>query len=226
MTAQLPLHLKKLEPLPSALDILRYLGSLNGVAVDAEDICEALNISQIRFSKAIKRLVTTRYLNMKSNRTYELTELGRESVEELRVYDAEAGSDGDDNGMIHREAFLALPRTLTSGKPATLLVGIAPDPQARLNGMADLVLRISALYADLSSGDESIQLGNNASRLSLTVTPQAYNQARIKLQVFQLSPDGQDLTNCGGLYVDVDVTESQGKDEMIAYSAPIEIKPV
>ncbi|MDW8171654.1 MAG: winged helix DNA-binding protein [Anaerolineae bacterium] len=226
MTAQLPLHLKKLEPLPSALDILRYLGSLNGVAVDAEDICAALNISQIRFSKAIKRLVTTRYLNMKSNRTYELTELGRESVEELRVYDAEADSRGDYGGMIRREAFLALPRTLTSGKVSPLLVGIAPDPKARLNGITDLVLRISALYADLSSGDELIQLGNGASRLALEVTPQAYNQARIKLQVFQLAPDGEDLTNCGGMYVDVDVTEAQGKDEMIAYSAPIEIKPI
>jgi len=226
MTAQLPLHLKKLEPLPSALDILRYLGSLNGAAVDADDICEALNISQIRFSKAIKRLVTTRYLNMKSNRTYELTELGRESVDELRVYDAEAGSGSDDNGMIRREAFIALPRTLVSGQPAPLLIGFAPDSQARLSGSADLVLRISALYADVSSSDETLQLGNGAKRLALTLTPQAYNQARIKLQVFQLSPDGQDLTQCGGLYVDVDISETGGKNEMIAYSAPIDMKPL
>lgn len=225
MTAQLPLHLMKLESLPSALDILRYLGEKQGAA-DMEEVCGALGISEIRFSKAIRRLVTTGYLSVRSDYSYELTSKGQESAEELAIFDAENDGKSRADGMIERFAYLGVPRHLVSGQSAPLIVGIASDEYQQLQAPADLVLRITGMFAQLTSQDEMLKLDNHSARLALEVMPQNYSQARIKLQVFQLSPDGEDLTSCGGMYVDVDVMAEGTNGELIAYRTPIQLKPV
>ncbi|HRL14494.1 MAG TPA: winged helix DNA-binding protein, partial [Aggregatilineales bacterium] len=61
---ELPFHLQTLEPLPGALDIIRFLGALDEPHADVEAICETLDMSDRRFNKAIRRLVTKGYVQM------------------------------------------------------------------------------------------------------------------------------------------------------------------
>lgn len=89
--AELPFHLKTIEPLPGALDILRYLGTLDSFTADADDICDSLDLSDRRFSKAIRRLVTKEYVVMDGDMVYRLTEQGQGAVEEIADFDAEMG---------------------------------------------------------------------------------------------------------------------------------------
>jgi hypothetical protein len=58
--------------------------------------------------------------------------------------------------------------------------------------------------------------------METTIKPQSYYQARIKLEVYQFSSGGDDLYNCGGMYVDVAVLESGDTGELIGYGADLE----
>jgi hypothetical protein len=60
----------------------------------------------------------------------------------------------------------------------------------------------------------------------IEITPENYNQIRLKMQVFQLSPDGEDISDCGGLYIDVNVQASGPADNLVAYSTSLELDVV
>jgi predicted transcriptional regulator len=88
---ELPFHLKTIEPLPGALDILRLFGELEEPFASSDTIIDELDLSDRRFSKAIRRLVTKGYLQMDGDQTYRLTEQGQSAVEELQEYDDATG---------------------------------------------------------------------------------------------------------------------------------------
>ena len=73
---ELSMHLKKLETLPGALDIIRYLDESETGYADADDITYDLDMSSRRFGKATRRLVTNGYIQMRSDYVYELTRRG------------------------------------------------------------------------------------------------------------------------------------------------------
>jgi hypothetical protein len=221
MVAELPLHLKQLEALPSALDILRYLATAPDNAAYSDTIADDLNISETRCGKALRRLVTNQYVVMRSDRVYELGRKGAVAAQELAEYDATAPKGGLPAGKLPRELVVALPRQLVSGQATDVLVGFAPYYGDGFNTPTDVIVRFDALYATLSSRDEMLKLDNGAYRQTLTITPQAHDQLRLKVQVFQLSEDGEDLTDCGGMYVDVDVVTQAHINPQIAYNTMI-----
>lgn len=219
---ELPLHLKQLQPLPSALDIIRFLNDQPEVTADLDVICDGLDISERRFRKAMRRLVTTGYAQMRSDFVYQLTQKGQLAAEELAEHDSKSPLADTDNGQkIQRQVVLAIPRTLVAGRETQIHIGFPADPEKRFNPPADVVLRVSGTYADINA-DEMIQLGNDVARQSLKLTPDWYDQVRLKVEVFQLSPSGDDVSRCGGMYVDVDVTPDGDEGGWVAYSTDVE----
>lgn len=89
--AELPFHLKTLEPLTGALDILRFFGTVDVASMSTDVITSTLGLSERAASKAIRRLVTKNYIQMDPDQTYRLSEKGNEAVEELAEYDEATG---------------------------------------------------------------------------------------------------------------------------------------
>jgi predicted transcriptional regulator len=214
---ELSMHLKKLETLPGALDIIRYLDESDTGYADMDDITYDLDMSSRRFGKATRRLVTNGYIQMRSDYVYELTQRGKESARELREYDA-AAPDTDDS-LLTRPVLLALPRNLVAGQTSPLLLGFPAESD--FPGTLDLVLRLEPIYAELGAFNEMAQVGADAFVTETTITPGNRTQARLRLQVFHLKDGGNDLALCGGMYVDVAVLEDGDTGEMIAYSTDI-----
>lgn len=210
---ELPIELRKLEPVGSAFDILTYLYNAEDYAADGDTIMDELGISSRRFDKAKRRLVTTGYIQMRSDYFYELTRKGVESAEVLAGY--EGGSSGGSEG-VQRQVLLVLPRNLVYGQSSPIQVAIAPSNE--FQGQADVILRVQATYAKLGDIDEMLKLDSDKLVLNTTISPEAYDQARVKLEVYQLDSSGEDLTACGGMYVDISVLPSGNTGEMIAYS--------
>lgn len=215
---ELPIELKQLEPVRGALEILRYLYTKPKYIADGDEIMDDLDLSARGWDKAKRRLVTRNYIQMRSDYTYELTRKGVQSAETLKQYDAEGG--GGSSSKLQRQVVLALPRNLVLGQTSPLKIGIEPNDD--FADETSLVMRLSTRYADLGEWNEMVTLGSDALIVETTIKPQMYNQARIKLEVFQFAPNGDDMSVCGGLYVDVAVLESGATGEMIGYGANLE----
>jgi len=222
---ELSIELKKLETLRGAFDILRYL-SEDDIPAGADDICDDLDMSDRRFGKAIKRLVTRSYVQMNSDYAYFLTQKGINAAEELAAFDAGGGSKQPTNeNKVMRRLLVALPRQLMAGQTTDVHVGIQSG-NGSLATPADIVMRVSAVHALLSGNDDEIMKLNDAAiTQTLQLTPEMYTQVRVKVQVFQIAPNGEDINMCGGLYVDVDVNASDSQEGLIAYASDVAFDP-
>jgi len=214
---ELPIDLKKLEPVPGAFEILRYLLQQKGMMADGDQIMTDLDMSSRRWDKAKRRLVTTGYIQMRNDYSYELTHKGVESAQILEEFGDNLGAG--DSDKIQRQVILALPRNLVAGQTSPLKIGFEPVGEF---GEAQLVVRLQAMYAELGDFEESFAIGADTHVIETTLAPQQYDQVRLKLEVYQLSVGGDDLNTCGGMYVDVDVVESGNTGEMIAYGINME----
>lgn len=230
---EMPYHLKTLEPLAGALDILRYFGEISDETADMDEICDALDLSDRRFNKAIRRLVTKGYVQMDGAGVYRLTEQGRDSVEELVAYDREGGSDDDDSSdsqtfatveTVLRRLVMAMPGTLTAQHPTELVIGFDVPGGETLPEPVDLVLRVSVLNGEPARPEDNLlKLTNDASYETVSITPGAFTQARIRVEVLQLDHFSGDITELGGLYVDAHISGDEIDDNIVAYGADIHI---
>lgn len=230
---ELPFHLKTLEPLPGALDILRYFGTLESDTADTDQICTALDLSERRFSKAIRRLVTKDYLTMDGEMIYRLTEQGQEAVEELAKYDeATGGGLGAPARVtpstpimqsITRRMIIALPRTLVAEQTASVVVGFHDGD---MPAPAEIVVRLSVVNGKPEKPEDAIfLLTQNAAQEAVQVTPGSFDRMRIRAQVFQLGDNPGEIDVAGGMYVDVPVVaQDVGDDTLVAYGTDVIIK--
>jgi hypothetical protein len=219
---ELPIDLRQLEPVKGALDILRYLYKQTGFVADGDDIMDNLSLSERGWDKAKRRLVTLNYIQMQGDYSYELTRKGQQRAQILKEYDADGGAGDDDDEKVQRQVVIALPRNLVLGKISPLKIGI--EPYDGFGDDATLVMRMSAMNADIGEWNEMVTLGSEAFILETTIKPQPFHQARIKLEVYEFSPGGDDLLECGGMYVDVNVLEAGDPGEIIGYGANLEFE--
>lgn len=230
---ELPFHLKTLEPLPGALDILRFFGQINEETADVDEICDSLDLSDRRFNKAIRRLVTKGYVQMDGDGIYRLTEQGRDSITELAAYDSEGGDNDTDAEeaaplpsveTVTRRLVLAMPGTLTAQHPTEVVVGFDTPGGETLRDPVDLVLRVSVLNGTPEKPEDNLlKLTNEASYETVTITPGAFTQARIRVEVLQLDHFSGDISELGGLYVDASVSGSEIDDNIVAYGTEINV---
>ena len=248
--AELPFHLKTIETLPGALDILRYLGEVDDHTADVDEICNTLDLTDRRFSKAIRRLVTKGYVIMDGDMVYRLSEQGEDAVGELAEFDEAEGNapisvriseddeDEDDSieqndfvrtsalGAVKRRLVLAIPATFTAHQVSNVVVGFNPaSADNTLNASTDMLLRFSVLNGTPQQPKElPITLSNEAAHQTIEVVPGAYTQMRLKVEVMQLDNFSGDISSVGGMYVDVDVSNLGANNaDLTAYGTDISI---
>lgn len=222
---ELPFHLKTLEPLPGALDILRYVGGLGGESADADQICEALDMTDRRFSKAIRRLVTKDYLSMEGAMVYRLTNLGERAVEELREYDEATGgirrisAPRKVDVIGSRRLVVAVPRSVAANSDSHVVVGFHPGSLGGLSS-ADIVVRVSATDGQ-PENPEDLLFALSESHAQEAIPVKTTSAAlRLRLEVYQLGELG-DIQPIGGMRVDVPVGKADSG--FIAYGTDVQI---
>jgi DNA-binding MarR family transcriptional regulator len=239
---ELPFHLKTLEPLPGALDIIRFFGTIDSPTADADEICENLDLSERRFSKAIRRLVTKGYVLMDGDMVYRLTEQGQRAVEELGDYDTSGGESDEGSELaetsemidesepaiavrVMRRLVLVVPGTLVTGQPANVILGFNPaSPDAPMPAPVELVARFSVINGEPEAAEELLfSLSDDHVQQVVRVVPDRYDQVRIRVEVFQLGEDLGAVEPAGGMYVDVPVRAQGENDEPVAYGTDITI---
>lgn len=230
MSIELSQPLKKLESLRSALDIIRYISAQNNGVAHSYDIMEGLSITDRRFKKAIRRLATTGYVQMANDLEYRLTEQGVLAAEELAEYDRHmaegAVTEEAPANKIQRRLVVVLPRTLMSGQVIPFTVGFSPDVQQQFSQPATVVVRLAAINGVLSTdSDEMISLSNDASQKRVFVKVGRFSPVRLRVQIYQLDASGLDITHCGGMHIDVDVTADAQQPGLVAYGADVFFDP-
>ncbi|MBL8161818.1 MAG: hypothetical protein JNJ61_07510 [Anaerolineae bacterium] len=224
----LPFHLKALPP--EALDVLRFFGTLDHPVSHADEIMEGVDLSERLFGKVIRRLVTKGYVQMDGDQAYRLTDDGQSAVEELAEYDANAPAQPVSSSsrviqQVKRHLVMVVPRKLAAGQPATIQIGFkSPSSNELLSETADIVMRVSLINGEPTRPQEAaLHLGNRAEHREFTVTPGQFQCLRIRVHVFQLGPNPDDINVAGGMYVDVDVQPSvdPAANSLAAYGADI-----
>lgn len=223
----LPYHLKTLPP--DALDVIRYFGSIDHATASVDDICDNVGLSERGFGKVIRRLVTKGYVVMDGNQIYRLTEQGQDAVEELAAYDktapAKPQSSSTSSEQIQRHMVLVVPQKLVAEERAQVFLGF--NPHSAMTHTAELVARLSVVHGEPSAPQEaSFQLDSEASHESFWVTPGRYTRTRIRVQVYQLGPNPDDISVSGGMYVDVAVTADadESDPQLVAYGTDITVE--
>ncbi len=224
---ELPYHLKTLPP--DALDVLRYLGTVEDWRAFKDDICEQVGLTDRGFGKVIRRLVTKGYTVMDGNQIYRLTSQGQESVEELSAYDDAHPLGEEDNSIaaerLARRLVLAVPSIVISGEPTATYLGFHPSADFDLN--SDVVARLSVVNGEPDTPQEAVfDLDDSAVQATFEFTPGQYNRLRLRVEVFQLGPNPDDINVAGGMYVDIDVTSDpdNGRAPLVAYGTDIFIE--
>ncbi|RMG89849.1 MAG: MarR family transcriptional regulator [Chloroflexi bacterium] len=221
---ELPFRLKTLEPLPGALDIIRYLGKLEEPVADIDTLCDELGLSDRGFSKAIRRLVTKGYVQMVGDQVYRLTDQGRTAADELAEYDANAPEEAETEDLrVERKLIVAIPEKPVAKQPSNVFIGFdAADANAELDDDAQMVLRVSAIHGQID-GDEMLDLGNDPAYNTFTLIPDAYTKLRLRVEAYQLNPNDDGIETCGGLYVDIDVSNTGESGDYKAYSTNVNL---
>lgn len=234
----LPYHLKTLEPLPGALEILRFLAELDDPSADADEICDALDLSERTFGKAIRRLVTRNYVQMDGTLFYRLTRQGEEAARDLEQYEVEnpgaVETKRSTSSLVSRRLVVVLPSPLLYHHRNPIIVGLegATDEDNRgLYQPAEMVIRVSIINGEPEKPQETLfQLENDPVKHTFEVQPEAYQEARVRVEVFQLGPNPDDITASGGLYIDTSIAVLNGDGTQaltpihIAYGADIAIQ--
>lgn len=213
--AELPIDLKKLETVRGAFEILKYLYNQPDNAADGDDIMDDLELSTRRFDKAKRRLVTRNYIQMRSDYIYELTRKGVESSETLIAFDKASGDD--DNDGITRQLAVVVPRNFVYGQVSPLKIGISPS--AEMTDNKNLIVRVTPTNAELGEYNEMATIDSDALIMETTITPQAYDKARIKVEVYEMEDD--DFAELGGMYLDVVIVDSGDTGDDFAYTTDL-----
>jgi len=225
---ELPYQLQALEPLAGALDIIRYLGGISAPRADVDEICDALDMSDRRFNKAIRRLVTRGYVQMSGDMVYTLTSAGREAAATLAEYDRThpRREVADDSvNQITRRVVVAVPRYMAAQQANTVVVGIeGANGDNALATETEMVVRLACINGDPFTPEDAIlALGNDAVQHAFTVTPDAFDKMRLRVQVYQLGPNPDDINVAGGLYVDADVARAASSG-YVAYGSDLSLQ--
>lgn len=229
---ELSFHLRTLQPLKGALDILRYFGTLDTDTADADQICTALDLSDRSFSKAIRRLVTKGYVTMDGDMIYRLTDQGHDSVEELAEYDEATGATGlaassepttPARQTISRRLVMALPSPLVAEEDASVVIGFHGG---QMSGSAEMVVRVSVINGEPEYPEDAIfNLDGAPVQEALSITPGRYDTVRVRLQVFQLGDNPDEIDAAGGMYVDVPVVAADsGGHDLVAYGTDVTVR--
>lgn len=123
---------------------------------------------------------------------------------------------------VTRRLIVALPQTLIAGQAATIHVGFDGATVSAGTEPAQLLVRLSLLNGEPSRAqDWSVTLDGENTSTTFDVTAGKFTKARLRVVVFQLLDDGNEVEQAGGLYVDVDVIEEGDSAPLAAFAADV-----
>jgi predicted transcriptional regulator len=224
---EMSFQLKTLEPLKGALDILRMFGTTDSDTIDADTIIDTLDLTDRTFNKAMRRLVTKQYLQMDGDMVYRMTDNGKSITEELLAYDEAVGEGGVPEPVstkqeIKRRMLCAMPAQFNADQPAVLFVGFKEATDEH-DDPIEVVVRTTIINGEPESAEDLIfKLDNGHTAQAITVTPLAYTEVRVKMEVYQLGEMG-DINSAGGMYVDLPVRAGNQPAQMVAYGTNIQL---
>lgn len=235
---ELPFHLRTLEPLPGALDILRLFGSANTPTLDADIIMDELGLSERSFNKAVRRLVTKGYMQMDGDLIYRLSDQGQSAVSELQEYDAsnEVAQLAEPSAptqptaapasfAARRRLLVGVPQPLAAEQPAELRVGFA-ESGAEEAEPVDMVVRVTVVNGEPSTPQDLVfVLDEAATWTAAQITPDRQTPVRVKLEAYQLNGEMGEIVPAGGMYIDVPVVEAPASVTLAAYGIDITLTP-
>lgn len=217
----LPSHLRALPP--SAVEVITYLNKHDMHMAGVDDICDAVGLSERGFGKAIRSLVTKGYVVMDGDQIYRLTDQGGAVAEEIAEYFGDDEAEEDAEARVEqftRRMVLVMPRRLVAKQPTPVIVGF--HPLAQPASLPVVVARLSMINGEPTTPQEAaFELTDEAAQQDFLITPDAYAQARVRVEVFQLGENPDDVVVAGGLYVDVEVSADGEPGERVAYGADI-----
>lgn len=224
---ELSARLKTIEPLKGAFDILRYYGETQQETADAEDIADSLDLGEVAFGRAIRRLVTKGYLTMDGSGIYRLTDAGQNAVDELAAYDEALNSGqisrnrGPARRQVSRRLVVGVPATLPASQPAAVHIGFhEAAPGHQIDEPLELVVRASIVNGGPEKPEDLIFEMDDAHTVqAVQFTAAATDMSRLRFEVYQLGEMG-DVSPAGGMYVDVPV-DGSGAQQMVAYATDI-----
>ncbi|NWG15425.1 MAG: hypothetical protein HXY41_02205 [Chloroflexi bacterium] len=222
---ELPFHLRALPP--ESLNVLRFFGTLDEPLAHASIIMEEAGLSERAFGKVVRRLVTKGYLQMGGDHLYRLTDFGQRAVDELSGYEESAppnqARDDYKPAAAQRQTrrlLVVVPRRMAAGVSSRVQVGFdrGEDPSP-----VELVVRLSVVNGEpLRPQERTYNLSQAADYQIFNVTPGRYTRMRLRVQVYQLGPNPDDIAVAGGLYVDVPVAlAAAADDDRMAFAADI-----
>ncbi|MFW5708993.1 MAG: hypothetical protein ACOCX5_02110 [Chloroflexota bacterium] len=229
---ELPFHLKTLEPLKGALDILRFFDQTDGNTADAEVIMQTLDLSERAFGRAIRRLITKGYVQADGDMIYRLTDQGQTAVRELADYDEESGdsvapvSDAAKRiRSVTRRLFIVTPEALVASMPTTLYVGFHDASEDNtLDETCEVVVRVAVINGEPETPEDLLfTLENTHVAQSLTIVPGGFKQMRLRLNAYQLGELG-DIDPAGGFYIDLPVKPDGAAAEPVAFGSTIDLQ--
>ncbi|MBZ0298471.1 MAG: hypothetical protein K8J31_01970 [Anaerolineae bacterium] len=217
----LPSHLRALPP--SAVEVVVYLSKHDMHMAGVDDICEEVGLSERGFGKAIRSLVTKGYVVMDGDQIYRLTDQGGAVAEEIAEYFGDDEAEEDPDAAVEqftRRMVLVMPNRLVARQPTHVIVGF--HPLREQTNLPVVVARLSMINGEPAIPQEAaFELTGEAAQQDFLITPDAYAQARVRVEVFQLGDNPDDIVVAGGLYVDVDVTAEGDPGERVAFGTDI-----
>lgn len=222
---EMPYSLQTLPP--EAIDILRFYSASELDTAHADEIVEGANLTDRGFGKGIRRLVTKNYLVMSSDQVYRLTDAGKRVVAELRNYADEPApvARKPEARFVRRRLVLVTPRILPANHAVQVVVGFnEASDEEDLQAPVNMQVRLAAINGEVASGETSFMLTNRHVQHSFEVSAGAYTAARLRIEARQYQDDSDSFEFCGGMYVDLPVSDDGLAHSAVAYGIDVILK--
>jgi hypothetical protein len=227
---EMPANMRSLTP--EAMDILRYYGAQQRTSALADEVAAGAGLSERGFGKAARRLVTAGFLTSDGSGIYRLTDAGTRGVAALLAAGDTAHATRAARPRLtiraaNRRLIVGVPRTLLPYQPTNVYLGFeAASDDDLLKDAANLLLRVSLLYATPERGEVTLLLGHHHAYQTFEIVPGEAEAVRVRIEVFQLSDFTGEYEDCGGMYIDLPiVNDAAARDgAFVAFGANVQIQ--
>jgi predicted transcriptional regulator len=204
----------ELSTLPEhAITILKFM-SRQGTGQTETSIQTGTGLSDRSLGKALKRLVTRRFLSMNaSTRVYQLTGKGTQAIEILASGNIRGVQDNSSqpSGILY-DLCAVVPLQLPADQPSEWQLGVHPAGTDSPPQPTDLFLRITTDDAEVVPDEIILPVSaeQTINSMPMMITPNSgKTQIRLHIEAFQLF-EIEEPALAGGMYFDVQVGSDTG----------------
>ena len=126
---------------------------------------------------------------------------------------------------MRRRLVVVTPRILPANHPVQVVVGFNKSNEDEdLQAPVNMQVRLAAINGAVPSGEISFMLTNRSVQHAFEVSADAYTAARLRIEVRQYQDDSDSFEFCGGMYVDLPVSDDGLAHSAVAYGVDVILK--